>query len=331
MKTMRLVLIAGVALVVLVAAGAAYVVLDEDDTRRTAALTTRSYTAGIVGLEVDGVHAGFIKSVAGCDVAAPVVMVAEAEGTSDKQSGAPKYTPCTIRFGSGMRLAFYEWISQTLAGAASPKDVSIIVYDYNYKALSRLDLAGATIMSFVVPRLSAASTEPVVFEVTLAASSVRRASPSGTASTTGTKAKQLLAGNFRLTAPGLESDLKRASVVESWSFEVLPAPEGETRLPTSGLPKFNDLAVTINAPGGIEFDAWLGALLKGNPAEKAVSLALYDPATLQNLVELSFPGAGLVGADLLGSAESTDSVAKRSFSMYVEGAQLKVNTAVSGG
>jgi phage tail-like protein len=324
MNAKTLVLIAGAVLAVLVG-GLAYVALEGDGERRSAALnTTRSYTAGTVGLEVDGAGVGFVKSIEGCDVTAPVVNVAAADGTQQKQSGAPKYTPCTVRFGSGMKAAFYQWISDSLAGKLAQKNVSIVVYDFDYKAVRRLDLAGATISRFVVPALAAASTEPVVFEVTLGASTIRRASPSGTASgALSSKSKQALAGNFKLSAPGLEADLKRVTAVGSWTFDLAPAPAGELKLSAGGQPEYGDLSVTVAAPAGVEFDAWLDGLVKGTPTKKTFSLSLLDATFTTSLVDLTLTGVGLIGADLLGSADSSTAVSKRSFTMFVEGANVK--------
>ena len=320
-------LVAGAALAA-VAAGAAYVVLggDDEDTRRAGALT-RSYTSGIIGVEIDGVGVGVVKSVSGCDVTAPVVLASTGDGTLDKRSGEPKYTPCTLQFGSGLRAPMYQWISDSLAGKGVPRNVSIVVFDANYKPLRRLDLAGALISRFVIPGLASATTDPVIFELTLSTETVTRANPSGTALTT-SKAKQLLTGYFRVTAPGLETDLKKVTAVDSWSFDIPVAQTGEFKTAATGRPAIGDLSVTISGLTP-EFDAWLDALVKGAPTEKPMTLSLTDPATTMPLVDVSFTATGLIGADLLGSSESSAN-AKRTFSMYGEGATIKFNAGVAG-
>jgi phage tail-like protein len=327
MNTKLIVSIAVAAVAVLVG-GLAYVVLggSDDDSRRTAALSTRSYTTGNLALEIDGVNAGFLRSVAGCDVTIPVVSVA---GTTQKESGAPKFTPCTIRFGGGMKATLYQWISDSLAGKPSRRNVSIVTTDVNYQATGRLNLLDTALESFTVPALQAGSTEQVVFEATLAAASIKRAAASGpVGSTLGTKSKQMLAGNFRVSGAGLENDLKKASGVTSWSFELPSAPVGEVKFATSGPPQLGDLGVTISGAGA-EFDAWLDGALKGTPAQKALTVSLMDATFTQSLFDLNLTGVGLTGADLLGSAEG-ESTVKRTFTMYVSGASTKFNTGVVG-
>ena len=324
---MKLIVLIAVAALVAIAAGAAYVVLGGDDDARRAGALSRSYTSGTIGLEIDGASVGVVKSVSGCDVTAPVVAVSSTETGADKSSGAPKYTPCTLRFSSGLRPALYQWISDSLAGKSAPKNMSIVVFDANYKAVSRLDLGGALITRFVLPGLAAASTDPVMFELTVSSDTVRRASPSGAASTS-TKAKQLLAGYFKLSAPGLETDLKKVTAVDSWSFDIPPAPVGEQRISTTGRPEIGDLSVTISGASP-EFDLWLDGLLKGNPTEKPMTLTLLDSTNTIPLVDVSFTATGLIGADLLGTSESS-SPAKRTFTMYGEGASIKFNTGVAG-
>ena len=325
---MKLIVLIAVAALVAVAAGAAYVVLggDDDDARRAGALS-RSYTSGIIGLEIDGASVGAVKSVSGCDITAPVVVVSSTETGADKSSGAPKYTPCTLRFSSGLRPGLYQWISDSLAGKSAPKNMSIVVFDANYKAVSRLDLGGALITRFVLPGLAAASTDPVMFELTVSSDTVRRASPSGSASTS-TKAKPLIAGYFKLSAPGLDTDLRKVTAVDSWSFDIPPAPVGEQRISATSRPEIGDLSVTISGASP-EFDLWLDGLLKGNPTEKPMTLSLLDSTNTIPLVDVSFTATGLIGADLLGTSESS-STAKRTFTMYGEGASIKFNTGVAG-
>jgi hypothetical protein len=318
-------LVAGAVLVVL-AAGVAYVALadGDGDDRRSAALVTRSYTAGFIGIELDGANVGTVRSVAGCDVAAPAATVNTVDGVQ-KQAGAPQYAPCTIRFSSGMKPAFYQWVVDALAGKSLPRSVAIIVFDSSYKAINRLQLAEASVTRFALPALRAGSDEQVVFELTIAASSVKRAAPSGTMSS-GTTPKAMLASNFKLSSLGLDKDLSYATAVDSWAFEIPRAQSGDLKV-SSGPPQLGDLTVTVNAPGGAEFDAWLDGLILGKPTEKPLTLSLMDATLKAPLVDVVFPATGLVGADLLGSAESSSSPTKRSFSMYVEGAAIKFNIA----
>jgi hypothetical protein len=331
MKTKTIVLSAVVVLALL-AAGFAYVAFaGDDDARRTAALsTTRTYSSGFYFLELDGVSAGAIKSFEGCGVRAEPVLVAT-DTAPTKNAGQPKYGPCTIRFGSGMASPAYAWVTDALGGKSGPRNAAIVIADANYKAQWRLELTDAILTEFTVPALNAANKEAVYFELKLAPERISKvAAGGGTVSSGSGKAKALLGANFKVSSPALS--LKGASKVDAWSFQIplIGEMSGAERLPEigTGPAEFDDVGITASEPL-TELDKMVSDLAAGTSKETTLVVDLLDPTLTETLVQLSFTGVGLSEAELIGSVESsTETIAKRSFAMYVEGATLKFNSGM---
>jgi phage tail-like protein len=333
MKTKTIVLSAVVVLALL-AGGIAFVALGggDDDERRTGAIAaTRSYSAGNFFLEINGTNVGALKSIDGCGVEfETVAAVSGTDKAQTKHVGQPKYGPCQIRFGSGLGPAAYQWIMDALAGKNAVRDAAIVIADVNLKAQSRLALDDAILTKFTLPALDPGSKDPAYFELTLTPEQITKSPGGGSSvgSTASKSAKQMLLGNFRVTSPALPN--LKASKVESWSFESPVAREatGSERLPTvlSGPAQLGDVSLLASEPvQGL--DDWVSDQVKGTAKETTLLVELLDPTLKSSLLELSFTGVGLTQADLIAGAESaTDTVQKRGFSMFVQGASIKFSS-----
>jgi phage tail-like protein len=330
MKTKTIVLSAVVVLALL-AAGVAYVTLaGDDDARRTGAITTRSFSAGNFSLEIAGANVGALKSVSGCGVQFDtVVAAAGADKFPTKHASQAKYGPCEIRFGNGLGAAAYQWITDALMGKNPVRNAAIVQADANFKEQSRLQLDNALLTKFTLPALDAASKETAYFEVALAPERITRTpGGGGTVASVGSKsAKALLLSNFRVTSPALPG--LKASTVDAWSFQIPVAEEaaGTERLPvrTPSAAQLGDISLLAAEPvDGL--DNLVKDQTVGAPKETTLLLELLDSTLKNTLLELSFTGVGLTQADLLSAPTSaTETIAKRGFSMYAEGVNLKFN------
>ena len=84
-----------------------------------------------------------------------------------------KYEQCQLRFGAGMEPPIYAWINEALKGTAGPRDLAVLLVDINNNVARRVEMANAALARFGVPTLSAASSEPVLFDLTVAPQSTR--------------------------------------------------------------------------------------------------------------------------------------------------------------
>jgi phage tail-like protein len=329
MKTKSFILVA-VAVFAALLGGFMYVALSGGgDERRAGALAAQSYATGNYLLEIGGKNVGALKSVSGCGVTAELVGAVGSSKIQTKQAANVRYGPCEITFGHSMDSPFFAWINDTLKGNAGPKNVAIVAVDANQKATTRLELTGAVIRSFALPKLEAGSKDPVEFTVTIDPQTIQKSAGGGAAvPSISPKAKSLLASNYRLDAPGLTSDLKKVPSVESWSFEVSqPAGTQGVARQLGGNLVLGNLSLAVSEPGS-EFDAWLDSLTKGNPSEKNVTLELLDPTLKDALMSVSFSGVGLLSGQLLPAADTgSKAVGSREFTMYVQGASINFNAS----
>lgn len=329
MKTKSFVLVA-VAVFAAIVGGVVYVAVSGGGDERRLGAAVRSFAAGNFAIEIAGTNAGFLKSVSGCGVNANVVSTQTGKFADGKQAGQLKYGPCQITFGSGMGAPLYSWITDSLAGKTAPKNVSIVVTDATGKATTRLDLANTYLTRFTVPSLDVASKDPLYFEATLTPGSIRKVAASASVAKIAPKAKVLSAAFFRFNGPGLTTDATKLNKIESWSFEVGPATATGVEVKAGPLAELGDLTVTVAEPAA-EFEGWLGALMKGSPTEKDLTVELLDATLKEVLIEFSFNGTGLAAGELLGGGVTgAEAIARREFSMYVQGAAIKFNPGVVG-
>jgi hypothetical protein len=251
-----------------------------------------------------------VRSVSDCGVAF------EVGGASKQAAGGATYNPCKLAFGAGMDPGFLSWVSNSVAGNAAPKDVSVVQVDASGNAVAELRLANAQITSFAIPALDGAATAPLFLEVTIKPTSVERVKGGGkVGSALGSKSqKTLLVSRYRLTIPGLEQELAKTSAIDGWSVTT-----------AGGSAKPDNLSFTVGEPvNGL--DQWLDDLMKGRQSPpKQAKLELLDQSQ-SPAVEISFQSAGIAESDLLSNADAASNApARRRVSLWVEGPTLKFN------
>jgi hypothetical protein len=314
MKTRTFIIVA-VAVFAALLGGFVYVALDGGgEERRAGALSTRSYVSGSWSLELDGQNVGVLKSLEGCHLEANVA----AEAGGGKLAGAPRFTPCRLRFGLGMGKPLYTWISDVLGGkTVGARAVTLVQTDGTGKVATALNLQGAQITSFSVPALDAAAKEPGYFELKIEADTVEKGSSGGAAATTSAKAKLLMPAYFSVKIGGL--DTTKIAKVSSWSFQRSRA-TGDTKL---GQPELGNFELETSESSSSTFQAALEDLaVKGNATEWPGSIELLDATLKSVLFKVDFTGVGMYAGDLYGAAEAADALPRRAYSFYVESAKL---------
>src|SRR3954453_20080123 len=104
----------------------------------------RTYSAGHYGLELDGQFVGWANSAAGGGVYGVF-----AEGDARLETGAKRVPGAPdediqLQFGAAMGPALYDWLEQTLAHTAQPRNGAILTLDFLGHVVSRVEFfAGA--------------------------------------------------------------------------------------------------------------------------------------------------------------------------------------------
>jgi T4-like virus tail tube protein gp19 len=322
---MRKLILIAVLVAVAAGAGIVYVSAGGDDARRTGAIGTRSYATGKLALQADGVVLGGLKSASCGAVSADVARVAATIETKvpvdAKQIGPAKYEACELTFGWSADKSLFTWISDALAGKAVRKNLSLSYLDINYVEKARLDLDQAAIAKVAMPKLDASNGNAVYVTLTVAPLSIKSAAGSGAAVqvATSTSSKSQLGGNFRFDYGG--APLTHVTTVEGWSFEFDPA----TQKPLLG-----DVDITVS-----ESDPRMPALSSsfkkfvidgenGDKSQTTASIALLNNTLTATHATVAFTGVGWAAGELVGATSADNSIAKRRFSLYVEGATLTV-------
>jgi phage tail-like protein len=202
--------------------------------------SSRGYTAGKYGFEMDSLHAGWLHSAEGGHATSDVVQ--EKLGPDHiirKHIGGVKYEDITIACGTGMSKGFYQWIKDSFDHKHTRQNGAIIAADYDYKEHSRLTFTHGLITEVGFPALDAASKDAAKMTIKISPEVTRQTvSQGGGQSIAGDKysidarvQKQWLPANFRLRIDGLEEPCSRVNKIEAIVVKqkVIENPVGEMR------------------------------------------------------------------------------------------------------
>ena len=259
-----------------------------------------SYVTGSFQLKLDGVDAGFLKSVDGGAISAEVIN--EPAGASNlvkKHIGPPRYEAFAIQIGLWMGKPVYEWIQAALNMNDARKNGSIVAYDYNLEARSEREFFDALITQVTIPAMDAASKDQCYMTVKFAPEMIRTRKASGkvTVAPVAAAKEMWLASNFRLEIAGL--DCSRVSAIDS--FSVTPAfvdTIGDARIPLkeSGI-EFPNLSITLAESAAATWIDWFDDfVVKGNNGddrEKSGSLIFLSPNLQTELGRVNFFNLGI--------------------------------------
>ncbi len=289
----------------------------------------RSYVSGHFFLELDGAPAGYLLSVEGGNAVG--VVVPEVMGptkTSKKRLASIKYEDITLSVGANMSKIFYQWIKDTLEQRYVRKNGAILMTDYNYKEMSRMEFFNALITEVVFPAVDGASKEPARLQVKITPEYTRNIRSSGKASPPPVQKTQKtwLPSNFNFLIAGLETATQRTAKISAPTIKIKIA--GET---------LGEQRVKVAVPAGVEISnltAWVAAsfsepfykwfedfVLKGNNAdgmERTGILEYRDPSLKEVLFRLTFDHLGIFKLTREASSSAAGAVAHDKAEMYME-------------
>jgi hypothetical protein len=328
----------------LVVAGVATLVLAKSS---AAVPTTRSYVSGNFFLNLDGVKAGFVKSVDGGAISAEVIE--EPTGPASfvkKHIGTPKYEDFSLQIGFSMSTAVYDWIAASWAMNYMRKDGSIVTADFKLDAMSERQFFNALITEVGIPACDGGSKEPAYLTLKFAPEYTRVVKASGKTSFDLSKQAQAtwLPFNFRLTIDGL--DTSRVSKIDSFTVKQKLKPVGDTRdySKEPGKLEFPNLSITLSEETA---DSWIDwhedFVIRGNNGEekeKGGMLEFLSPNRNKVLARIRFHNIGIVSvgpakpavdpcnAGCPASLAAQDPVRRLRAELYVERMEFEAGDAV---
>jgi hypothetical protein len=302
-------------------------------------MADRSYVSGNFMFELQGVKCGFIKSVGGGGISAPVVE--EKVGPDyfvKKHIGQPQYEDFEMQIGFSMTKAVYEWVQNSWKQNYMRKDGAIIAADYNLNAKSQRDFFHALITETSIPACDGSSKDPAYMTLKFAPEYTRYKKASGKVQgeINGLNQKMWLPSNFRLEIAGI--DCSRVNKVE-----------GLTIKQTTVTDDLGDARDQAKEPGKLEFPALKFSLaevtaqplldyfetfvIKGNneeTQEKSGALIFLSANREKELARVNFYNMGIYKLSPDKSEANDDKVKRISCEWYVERMEFEYKEGVIG-
>ncbi|MBB6049581.1 phage tail protein [Armatimonas rosea] len=262
---------------------------------------SRDLSSGRIGLEIEGQFVGWVKSADGGGPVADVVQEKAGGGQAPKKHLAGvHYDPIHVECYIDALPALAEWLRDTKTQGKPRRNGALIVADFNYKAVTRLEFQNALLTEFSLPALDATSKEAGLISVTFQPENTRPVDGKGasTAALSG-KTKALLANNFRLTIPGV--DCSRVSKISAITYrqKVAAGGAGAYRELSQGgqLVEIPDLTLAVAESAAGPFASWLqDFVVKGNNTdsqEREGKLELLAPDLKEVLLTINLKHLGI--------------------------------------
>jgi len=295
------------------------------------ALQQRSYAEDRFAVEIDGVNAGFVRSVEGGNASSDVITEKLGpDGIRHKHIAGVKYEDVAITCGVGMSKALYSWVAATLTGTTHlRKDGAIIGSDYTLSEVSRLNFYHALMSEVAFPALDSGAKDAAYLAVRMSPEYVRRVSGSrgkigsGSGPAKGQARKQWLRNGFRLDIPGLVTSAVTKIDAITVRQVVEQQPIGELR-DYEKQPAYldvSDLAVELAESHAESFYDWIeDFVVKGNSganAEKNGTLQYLAPNGDVHFT-LNFHNLGIFTVKPLRFESGSEDVRRVRAEMYCE-------------
>jgi hypothetical protein len=293
--------------------------------------TTRSYSAAVIGLTLDGINAGVLKKVeGGAALAEVVVEPVGPTNISKKHIAAVKYENLSFDVGFDSK-TILDWIASTWKGTPARKNGVLQIADYNYDVRAERQFSQALLIGTTFPALDAASKEPAFLKVTIAPELVRDAAGSGKIQLGASKSSKLwLPSNFRLEMDGLDASRVSRIAPLTVGQTVGESAVGELREyeKSAGGLTFSDLKVTMPESSGASWAKWhhdfVISGMNGDAQEKNGAIVFLDPTRTIELGRVSLFNCGIYRYGAEPVASNLDTISRVTANLYCERMELIV-------
>jgi phage tail-like protein len=267
----------------------------------SAGAADRGFVTGNFFLTLEGVTAGFLKSVEGGSVTAEVVEEKPAPGGfAKKHIGNPKYEDITLQLGFSNAKSVYDWIAASWQMSYQRKNGSIVAADFKQRPRTERQFFEALITETTIPACDASDMDPGFLTVKLAPELTRMVKPGGSLPPPPPPTRAWRPANFRLAIDGL--DTSRVSKIDSFTIkqQIVEDSVGGDRIPgkVPGKLEFPNLKITFAESSAQSWLDWLeDFVVKGNAGddkERNGTLELLSPNQGTVLARIRFFNLGIV-------------------------------------
>jgi hypothetical protein len=292
------------------------------------AAEVRPVNSAHLGLELDGVFAGWVNSTEGGHATSDVITdPVGPDHIVHKHLGPVKYEDITLTLGVPSR-AVNEWMAGVLEGGALRRHSGVIVFeDFNFGEQWRLEFQNAYLSEIGFPALDASSKDELFITLTLTPELTRELRGSGQpAHATEPAAAKLLAGAFRLDIDGLQDSCSRVLKIEALTVKQKVAMNGSQPVAAPAGLELPNLVITTDEAHATDLQTWFKNFVivgngHGQNLEKSGSLAYLDAHGTTQL-ELNFYNLGITKLTAV-PATPGDSIHRVQAEMYLERISLK--------
>jgi hypothetical protein len=264
------------------------------------ASSDRGYSAGYVAIELEGRHAGTVRSAEGGDAYAEVVAEPPVGSRVPKHIANLGYSPIVVTVGPEMDGEIYDWVIDLLDGKQTYKDGAIVLLDYDGREKSRLDWDHAVISEVVFPALDTSEQDRVEIRISIEPERVSRTAGNGAirSLTSMQKNTSYRTNQFRFSISGLESATSKVRSIEEIVVRRRKAEQADERreYETSSTLELSDVAFTVGDPDAAAVMEWFdNFVIKGRSEdsfERTATLALLDMQSRTDLLRIELDGVG---------------------------------------
>jgi phage tail-like protein len=302
----------------------------------------RATGPGKFGIEIEGVNAGWTSGEVdgGHAVGDVITEKLGADHLQKKHLGNVKYEDISFKCGTGMSKALYQWIqtgfNQTHIKAGR-KDGAVIVANYDYEEIERLNFFHAMISEFGMPALDAASKDAAKMSLKFSPEYTRKQTGGGgkiKANIDTKKQKMWTCANFRLRIDAInENDIKRVNKIEALTVK--------QKITEHAMGEFRDyekepigvevpnLVLTVADSHAKDFYDWHEKFVIkgecGEEAERGGSLEYLTPDLKTTLFTLKFFHLGIFKISPEKVESGQESIRRAKVEMYCEDIQFDFN------
>jgi len=295
-----------------------------------AAAQTRSYTSAKAALELAGKFSGWLESVEGGRAESDVVLEKIGlDHIQHKHLAGVKYDDITVNCGTGMSKSFYDWIGATCDKKFARNSGAIVIADFNYKPISRMEWFNALISEVGFPALDAGSKDPAKMTVSIRPELTRMVATSGAPNViTGGRSvqKAWLPSNFRLKIDGCPDACTRVSKIDALTVKTVLSsnPAGDLRNYQTQPVYLNvsNLVITADEAHSAELYQWHeDFVIKGNNGRDKLrggTLEFLTPDLREILFTLTFRGLGIFRLNPESVVAGAENIRRVKAEMYCE-------------
>jgi hypothetical protein len=248
-------------------------------------------------LELDGRPAGRLFGYEGGGIHANVIT----ESSGHKHILGPQYEGMTVRCGTGMAQAFYDWVRNSFGGSSITKSGAVVDVGQSYQSAQRLEFHDALITSVEFPACDAGSKDAAYLTISFMPQWTRLAtldSAQHLGVYTSASPKGWHINDFKLIIDGLETDCSHVMgidplrLVQGVKKDVVGERREYSNVATGR--DFSDLIVTLPSNSAPGFLQWLqDFVVKGVGGEKNGLVQFFTPNLTRPYFEVKLIGLGI--------------------------------------